>query len=228
MYTIVKNFLTHEQCDSLIKRFETSTEIGVRSRIRGKLANFHPKEKEPTPVLYDKHLLIAHCYDIPFDDPITSLTWSYIKYFSSHHNFNITHQEGFIVHKYAKNGHFAWHTDGSTYSNPPPWSSSNPEMRIGISETKYDKLSVTIQLSASTDYEGGELQFGQDSEGKTERPVTETYDDLKKWKKSINAITTISQDKGTLCIFNGFSYHRVTPITKGTRYSLLNFYQGQK
>jgi len=65
------------------------------------------------------------------------------------------------------------------------------------------KLSVSVLLSDPDDYEGGdlELKFGEE-EQKAERV------------------------RGMATIFPSWSLHRVTPVTKGTRYSLVAWVSG--
>ncbi len=68
----------------------------------------------------------------------------------------------------------------------------------------YRKLSATIQLSDPQDYEGGDLEF------------------------MINDKTiTAPRIKGALIIFPSFLMHRVTPITKGVRKSLVAWASGR-
>lgn len=65
------------------------------------------------------------------------------------------------------------------------------------------KLSLTIQLSDPDEYEGGDLQF------------------------MINdKIVTAPREKGTIIVFPAFIMHRVTPITKGTRQSIVGWVSG--
>jgi len=72
----------------------------------------------------------------------------------------------------------------------------------------YRKLSVTVQLSDPKDYEGGELQF-KNYWGTME--LTSPDDMLK---------------RGTVIVFPSSILHRVTPVTRGTRYSLVQWYNG--
>ena len=72
--------------------------------------------------------------------------------------------------------------------------SPNGEMR---------KLSLTLCLTDPKEYEGGELQFFNG-----ERPEKQMV---------INDI----QDQGSVIVFDSRDWHRVTPVTKGTRYSLV-------
>lgn len=72
----------------------------------------------------------------------------------------------------------------------------------------YRKLSVTVQLSDPKDYEGGELQF-KNYWGNVELQPTQEI-----------------MKKGTVVVFPSALMHRVTPITSGMRYSLVQWYNG--
>ncbi len=67
------------------------------------------------------------------------------------------------------------------------------------------KLGITVQLSDPKEYSGGEFMFSED-------------------------IGTPSQDiikqKGTVILFPSFLYHRVMPVSRGKRYSLVGWYEG--
>ena len=66
------------------------------------------------------------------------------------------------------------------------------------------KLSIVLQLSNPLEYEGGELDIIIDSKPK-------------KMKK----------EQGTLILFPSYTLHKVNPITKGTRYSLVGWITGK-
>ena len=72
----------------------------------------------------------------------------------------------------------------------------------------YRKLSVTVQLSDPNDYEGGELQF-------------KNY-----WGTTQIVTQEEANAKGTVIVFPSAMLHRVTPVTKGARYSLVQWYNG--
>ena len=64
-----------------------------------------------------------------------------------------------------------------------------------------------IQLSDEKNYEGGDLEFGiTDETGKNNHKANRT--------------------RGSITIFPAFLSHRVTPITKGTRHSLITWMLG--
>lgn len=68
------------------------------------------------------------------------------------------------------------------------------------------KLSMVIQLSDPENYEGGNLEL------QYHEPPPQV--DLRK--------------KGTIIVFPSFLRHRVTPVTKGTRHSLVSWMEGPK
>jgi len=94
--------------------------------------------------------------------------------------------EGFQFTKYdAPTGHYGMHIDK-------------------ILNGTVRKLSLTIQLSAPEDYEGGELalQFEKEAE-------------------------IMSKELGKMIVFPSYALHEVRPVTKGTRYSLVAWVTGK-
>jgi len=83
-------------------------------------------------------------------------------------------------------GHYDWHMD------------------IGPGSISHRKVSVVIQLSDPSEYEGGDLEL---------------------WYGG--GVIQIPKNKGLTVIFPSFSMHRVTPITKGTRKSLVLWLGGE-
>ncbi len=76
-------------------------------------------------------------------------------------------------------------------------------MDFGTGNVSNRKLSISVQLSDPDEYEGGELQF------------------------MINQnIFTATKEKGTAIIFPSFGLHRVTPVTKGVRKSIVGWISG--
>jgi PKHD-type hydroxylase len=100
--------------------------------------------------------------------------------------------------KYKLNQFYDWHCDSweSPYANK-----DNPDT-FG----KIRKLSVTCSLSSPEDYEGGELEFD----------FRNTDPD----KQSIRKCAEI-KPRGSIVVFPSHVWHRVKPVTKGTRYSLV-------
>ena len=101
--------------------------------------------------------------------------------------------------KYSKGQYYGWHSDSweKPYSKPGPLYG------------KIRKLSVSVSLSDYSEYEGGALEFN-----------FRNRDPSKSDKNSIQTCTQILP-KGSLVVFPSFVWHRVTPVTAGTRYSLV-------
>ena len=77
-----------------------------------------------------------------------------------------------------------------------------------IQSDVYRKLSVTVQLSDPEDYQGGVLEF-KNYWGTT--PIVTPENVLA---------------KGSIIVFPSAMLHRVTPVTKGERFSLVQWYSG--
>lgn len=102
--------------------------------------------------------------------------------------------------EYGLNQHYDWHSDA--------W--IEPYSKEGGLKGSNRKLSMTLNLSDPKDYQGGELEFMNIvSNGK-----------IKKWK------CTQILPKGSVCVFPSTIWHRVTPVTKGKRLSLVKWVSG--
>lgn len=76
-----------------------------------------------------------------------------------------------------------------------------------ISDSAFDrKISVVVQLSDGDYYEGGDFQF----------------DEVQ------NPDPNVLRTKGTVICFPSYLRHRVTEVTKGTRYSLVAWFEGPR
>ena len=164
----------------------------------------HNKE---TSSIKDKDVFNCNLIKLPMDNSINNKTWHLIEDFAEEHEFFINDMVGGYIMKYEKSGKFVWHTDGYYPT---------------------DVLSMSIQLSHPQDYDGGEFQFGRHKNGNAQQQATEAYDNYKENQDNISPIMTLSQNIGTACIYNSFLYHRVTPVTGGVRYSMTNWFHGEK
>ena len=105
---------------------------------------------------------------------------------------------------YKKGHYYGWHVD----QDSEPITHKNKNI-----DGKTRKLSLTLQLTDKTKYEGGDFQF--------------------KWieynTKSLLNIVTVddAKDIGTVIVFPSFIFHQVLPITKGKRESLVNWSIGR-
>ena len=124
-------------------------------------------------------------------------------------NFEWDWSESCQFTKYGVGDYYGWHTDSwnKPYTRPPLEDGTRP-----IDHGKVRKLSMTISLSHPEEYEGGnfevDLRNSTDYDNKTDR------------KHSKRLVTEI-RPRGSIIIFPSFVWHRVTPVTKGTRHSLV-------
>lgn len=79
---------------------------------------------------------------------------------------------------------------------------------------KIRKISMTLLLNDPKEFKGGDLEFdyGRNDFGKND----DTIETCKE-----------ARGQGTLIFFPSFISHRVTPVTKGTRYSLVMWTVGK-
>jgi len=119
-------------------------------------------------------------------------------------NFQWDWSESLQFTKYKLNQHYDWHQDA--WDRPYEKTDSNFNGKIR-------KLSISIILSDENDYEGGDFQIDFRHKFKDQENYTETVKQIK--------------PKGSVIVFPSYIWHKVTPVTSGTRYSLVNWVLGQ-
>ena len=125
--------------------------------------------------------------------PLPQITYLISNINSTHWNFDIRYIN-FIndfpsIFKYTLEEKFDWHFDC-------------------VPNQATRKLSYSIQLSDTNDYEGGDLEFFDgDNTGKKEKNPQ-------------------LRQKGNIIVFPSYLWHRITPITKGIRYAIVGWVHG--
>lgn len=120
-------------------------------------------------------------------------------------NFNINGVEKIQLAKYEKGAFFDWHPD----QMEEPFNDPTDKRTFG----KIRKLSVSINLSNPKDYTGGDFKM-----------LLPSKDPKKLKEENIKQI----KPRGSIVIFPSFVKHCVTKIKKGTRYSLVLWYLGER
>jgi len=98
---------------------------------------------------------------------------------------NVKESLQFSEYSAASEGHYDWHMD------------------IGSGYGSTRKISMSVQLSDPSDYDGGDLEL-----------------------MIHRNIIKVPRTKGAVIFFPSFLTHRVTPVTRGTRYSLVTWFHG--
>ena len=116
-------------------------------------------------------------------------------------NFQWDRSEACQFTKYKLNQYYDWHCDSW---NKPYDKPDTPE------HGKIRKLSMTCQLTDGSEYKGGELEFD-----------FRNYDPhMRDESKHLVKVKEILS-KGSIVVFPSHVWHRVKPVTSGTRYSLV-------
>lgn len=112
-------------------------------------------------------------------------------------NFQWDWAESCQFTKYNLNQYYGWHQDS--------WDKIYKDKKNENLNGKIRKLSVTVNLTEGDQYEGGDLMF-----------------DLSNPDVKNNILTAKeAKNKGSVIVFPSFNWHQVSPVTKGTRYSLV-------
>ena len=151
-------------------------------------------------------------------------------------NFDWNWSESLQFTKYGKHQFYGWHPDAGSKPNAPFWDVRNPPKgyeyieKVENGETvrypkdngdgkkhnekwifnpnyagKIRKLSMTVNLTDPKNYKGGNLKFDFGPHAARGRYHT----------------CTEIRPRGSVIVFPSDRYHQVTPITSGTRYSLV-------
>jgi len=122
-------------------------------------------------------------------------------------NFSWDRSEPCQFTKYKLNQYYDWHSDSwnEVYNKP-----NEPN-----SHGKIRKLSMTCQLTDGSEYDGGELEFDFRNYDPHMR------DEAKHLKRAKEILP-----KGSVIVFPSHIWHRVKPVTRGVRYSLVAWHIG--
>ena len=129
------------------------------------------------------------------DNKVNELAWHFLREANKlQFNYNLSYFQVVQFAEYKDGGFYNWHQDDSRINN-------SSEMR---------KLSLTLVLSDPNTFEGGELQFYNG-----EKP----FQDIGEIKGE--QVNKDIQAQGTVIVFDSMDWHRVTPVTKGIRHSVV-------
>jgi PKHD-type hydroxylase len=117
---------------------------------------------------------------------------------SAEWNFQTDYSESCQFTKYGTKQFYDWHEDAWAEPYNSPDINFNGKIR---------KLSVTVSLSDPKEYVGGRLEFAHPMGGPPNK------DKIVQCKEIL--------PKGSIVVFPSFIKHRVAPVTKGIRYSLV-------
>ena len=119
-------------------------------------------------------------------------------------NYSFLYPETCQYTEYSGEQYYNWHQD----CNDNPYDNSDKLAR---------KLSCSILLNDPNEYDGGDLQFCWLDDEESGLKIKPTISSMNKYN---------IRQKGSIAIFPSFIHHRVTPVTRGTRKSLVIWFKG--
>ena len=197
MFYVFPRALRPDVCEQIVKECKQKTfeEAGIYSYPND--TPYIAKTKRPEEVWVDdpKIRKTKVTYITDRKNKINELVLSYLREANRiQFNYNLTFFQAVQFAEYKDGGFYDWHQDEGNIDK------SN-EVR---------KLSLTLALSNPDTFEGGELQFYNGG-----RPMEDmggiTAEQI---KNDIKA-------QGTVVVFDSRDFHRVTPVTKGVRHSIV-------
>jgi PKHD-type hydroxylase len=230
-YWIFKSALSKEKCEEIIN-------IGIKNLDKATVGGENEKHNNPNNIPSDtltrKEIVDKKLSTYVRDSEVSwlDIPWIYEMLISFVHKannnagwkFDIEQHETPQFTKYSEKGFYGWHQDGlgdhmSSYQPYIRGITSTPLRKDGGLPAGYTqlhknyfkvrKLSLTINLTDPNTYEGGDLMFDLGENGGSKFSVTE------------------AREQGSVIVFPSFLYHCVSPVTKGTRYSLVNWILGK-
>ena len=190
-YVLYEGAIPKEKCEEIIQR-------GTSSLQEAKTVNNTRKDIRKSNIswLHDKDLYkLVSPYVL---DANTNAGW----------NYEVSMYESLQFTCYEQNGHYGWHADwGSDIHAAYTEQQAGPgSPKIG----KIRKLSMTLNLTDKSNYEGGNLEFD----------VGQHSGDTQYYSPDVRT-------QGTIIVFPSYIPHQITPVTSGTRYSLVLWALGE-
>ena len=202
---VCKGALNLEGCDNIIKQLKDQTDVGTHIKADGSLDTGESGKRDSN-VAWFNDFELQNTFKMFVDITNYECGWRY--------DIVDSEQLQFTVYDGAKKQHYDWHTDGQgCHHNARKSMQFHQPKEANLRFTPQTNLLGTVRkisLSAvlNDDYEGGELLF---------RTLHENSE-IKE--------TSITPNKGDLVIFPSYIDHKVAPVTKGIRYSVVAWYGG--
>ena len=131
------------------------------------------------------------------DNKVNELVWHFLREANKiQFNYDLTYFQPIQFGEYKDGGFYGWHKDDDGHAIDEP-----NEIR---------KLTAVLVVSNPDTFEGGELQFYNG-----DRPMEDMGE------ITAEQITNDIKSQGSVVVFDSRDWHRVTPVTKGVRHSIV-------
>ena len=202
MFYIFPRVVPKKECRKLLKYCIKNTKYEEAT-----VLNKGSPDSKPDPTMIDDHKRIdpeVRKTDVGFitgkDNRVNELVWFYLREANRiQFNYKLEYFQPVQFARYRNGGFYDWHQDAAG-------TNATGEGR---------KLSLTFSLTDSDAYEGGNLEFfGGERQMEDMKLPDGTIIPAEQIKQDI-------RDQGSVIVFDSRDFHRVTPVTKGTRYSIV-------
>lgn len=200
-YWYWKGALSEKFCDDVIK---TGLNENAKVALTGGLDNEKLSKKDLKDLKKTRHSNVAFLDKPWLFKTVNEYVAAANKNAGWNFQYDFTESCQFTIYK--KSQHYTWHCDG--FPGPHP-----QDHQFKAYRGKIRKLSCVIQLTDPKTYKGGELEF-------------DYRNGTKENTSNIQICEDFNTTRGSIIVFPSFVYHRVKPVTKGTRYSLVTWFLG--
>ena len=203
MFYVFPNAVPKKECKRILKYCIKNTKF-IEASVIGKGGSDIETDKQ-------KHDHEVRKTDVGFvtdkDNMVNEYAWRFLREANAvQFNYNLEYFQAVQFARYQNGGHYDWHQDVSQ-------GSPQPECR---------KLSLTFCLTDPDTYEGGNLEFFNGGKGFSDFPLPDGR--VIKGEQVAKDIRA----QGSAIVFDSHDWHRVTPVTKGIRYSIVCWTVGPK
>ena len=200
-YWFFKKALPHKFCDDVIKyALSQQIKLGGTKEID---ANKKLSKKQIKDLYQYRDSNVVWLNDRWIYDAIVPFVRTANK--NANWNFEFDDAESIQFTIYKKGQFYNWHMDGFE----DPYDMPDDLHKHG----KVRKLSVTVALSDHKEYKGGDFYFIIDNSKNPLKPKQMKAKEIK--------------EKGSIIVFPSYEFHKVAPIIKGTRCSLVIWFLGK-
>ena len=193
-YYIFPNALSKEECKTYLDYCLDNVQLEQATTINAGATDTDQAYREITDKRNTSVGFLDYSHDL-----INDVVWGFIR--EANDNFfkyDLNFFQRIQFAKYEVGDYYNWHQDAS----------SNRKT------AEHRKLSLTMSLTDDTKYEGGHLQFFDGEYLNPDQPSLHKLSNEPDIERDIKSV-------GTVVVFDSTDWHRVTPVTKGIRYSLV-------
>ena len=198
-YWFFQSALTKDFCNNIVAKHKSS-----KDKIQGKIGsikNYNVKNIKNLKKTRNSKVVFLE------DKEIFAALQPYVFTANRNAGWNVQWDDSENVQftEYRKNNHYTWHQDSCV----EPYQDVTNPFKFG----KIRKLAMTCSLTDPSKYKGGELEFWLPN------PTM----------KSGGQVITCKEilPQGSIVVFPSFMWHRVKPVTKGVRHSLVMWNLGK-